>query len=83
MPNYKKRSFYDMDDKLKQKIINNIATLNCKPVVQIAKDGGIVAEFPSASEAARQLGVSVSCIRDVCKGRQKTTKGYVYRYKEL
>lgn len=80
---YEKWSFSNLDEQIKTKIISNIATLNCKPVVQYTKNGEIIAEYPSASEAARQLGVSVSCIKDVCKGRQKTTKEYVYRYKKL
>ncbi|MBE6993392.1 MAG: hypothetical protein E7423_01920 [Ruminococcaceae bacterium] len=35
-------------------------------------------EYRSMSEAARDLGVPYSYIRDVCNGTQKTTRGYSF-----
>lgn len=52
------------------------------PIVQIDKNGEIVAEFKSAADAARELKIEKSHITDVCRGRRKTTHGYCFRYKK-
>lgn len=41
------------------------------------EDGKI---YPCISEAAKDIGVHRMCISDVCRGIQKTSKGYHYRY---
>ena len=40
-------------------------------------------EFYGAHEAARQLGLNQTNITQCCKGNQKTTGGYHFRYKEV
>lgn len=42
----------------------------------------IIAEFPSAAEAERQLGYSDAHISQCCNGKQKTSYGYIWKYKE-
>ena len=49
------------------------------PILQFAKDGTFVKEWPSACEAERQLGISSIC--NCLKGRKKSAGGYVWRYK--
>lgn len=52
-----------------------------KPVLQL-KDGVVVARFDSISEAARQTNILNSNISDVCRGKNKTTGGYGWKYAE-
>ena len=55
-----------------------------KPVFQIDKNTNeVIAEFPSAAEAIRQLGFQRnSHISECCRGKYKTAYGYIWRYKE-
>lgn len=53
-----------------------------KTVYQYSLDGEFVAEYPSVSEAARQLDCDIGCICHCCNGKQKTSYGYVWRYKK-
>lgn len=49
-------------------------------VFQIDKDDNkIINIFNGYSEAAKSVGVSKSCIRDVCNGICKTSKGYFWK----
>ena len=50
------------------------------PILQFTKDGELVKEWPSLSEAYRQLGILQSTICDCLKGRYKTAGGFVWRY---
>lgn len=53
-----------------------------KPVLQINKDtGDIINEFPSIKEAANVLNINHSDIITCCKGRIKTSHGYIWKYK--
>ena len=51
------------------------------PILQFAKDGTLIKEWPSLSEAERQLGICHSSIGQCLKGRLKSTGGFVWRYK--
>ena len=53
-----------------------------KMVVQMTKDGKVVATFESAREAARQTGIRNGNICAACSGRYKQTHGYIWKYKE-
>ena len=50
------------------------------PILQFAKDGTFVKEWPSAYEAERQLGILHSNICQCLKGRYKSAGGFVWRY---
>ena len=50
------------------------------PILQFAKSGEFMKEWPSAKEAERQLGILQSNICQCCKGRLKSTGGFVWRY---
>lgn len=52
-----------------------------KPVLQI-KDGIIINRFDSIGEAARQTNILRTSIGDVCRGKNKTTGGFVWKYAE-
>ena len=54
-----------------------------KTVIQIDKSTyETIAEFPSASEAERQLGYSQANISRCCRGKIKSAYGYIWKYKE-
>ena len=53
---------------------------NSQPVLQLDKQGNLIAEFPSASEAARQLGCNRCHISECCKGKLRKTGGFIWRY---
>lgn len=44
------------------------------------EDGKI---YPCISDAAKDIGVHRMCVSDVCRGIQKTTKGYHYMYADI
>lgn len=52
-----------------------------KPVLQFDITGNLLAEFPSANEAHRQLGISQGLISNVCRGLKENTHNYVFKYK--
>ena len=51
-----------------------------KIVGQFSKDGKLIRTFPSASDAARIMKVSKYSISDCCRGRQKTSAGFIWKY---
>ena len=53
-----------------------------KPVIQYSKDGEFIAEYPSTRDAERQTGFSHTSICNCCKGKYKSTVGYIWKYKE-
>lgn len=53
-----------------------------KPVEQYTLDGKFVKEYPSASEASRQTGISQGNISMCCRCERKSAGGYIWRYKD-
>ena len=53
-----------------------------KPVIGTSLSDNSKIEFKSISEAERVGGFTVSNIIACCKGRQKSHKGYIWRYKD-
>ena len=51
-----------------------------KPIVATSIPCGIVRRFPSAREAAKYLGVSVSTVSRACTGKGPNVRGYSMRY---
>lgn len=55
-----------------------------KPVLQYDLEGNFIKEYPSATEASRQLGINNSvCISRCCNNKNKTAFGYKWKYKSL
>ena len=52
------------------------------PVLQYSKSGEFIAEYPSIKEAERQTGCYQSHICNCCKGKYKSTGGFIWRYKK-
>jgi hypothetical protein len=42
----------------------------------------IINEFVSASEAGRMLNINGNNIASVCRGKEKSYKGFIFRYKK-
>ena len=54
-----------------------------KPVLQFSKDGELIAEYLSTREAERQTGCNHGSICACCKGKLKSTGGYIWKYKKI
>ena len=52
-----------------------------RSIIQYNLDMEIIAEFDSIMDASIKLNINNSCILDCCKGRQKTSGGFIFRYK--
>lgn len=51
-----------------------------KAVQQLDDNGNVIAEFASATEAARQTGIQQSCISRCCNRLQKIAGGYRWQF---
>lgn len=51
-----------------------------KPVEQYDLQGNFIKSFPSVREAARQLNLDSSTISKVCRGKNKTHGGFIFKY---
>ena len=67
-------------DNVKAAFYSQKTNSNIKPVQQFSKEGILIATFPSSSEAARQLKLDSSSITKCCKGKLKTTGGFIFHY---
>lgn len=54
----------------------------CKTVLQYNKEGIILNIFSSVNEAAKYINTSPSHISECCRGKLKTLKGYIWRFKD-
>lgn len=53
-----------------------------KPVIQYDTRGNYIAEYESAEEAKRAIKKPHAQISEVCKGKRKSTYGFVFKFKE-
>lgn len=60
----------------------NFGGQNKKTVIAFNDENRVVGCFSSAEEAARKVGVTSSCIRNVCYGKRKHSAGLVWKYEE-
>lgn len=51
-------------------------------VLQMDRTGNVIAEYPSAKEAARANNFSQGHISECCRGEIKSYKGFVWKYKD-
>jgi len=67
----------------KRMLLTRIKNNTSKPprgVAMIDDDGDIVKRYFSVSDAARDIGVHVSCVSRVCIGKRRHIHGYKFRY---
>ena len=53
------------------------------PILQFNKDGTFIKEWPSLSEAGRQLKTSIGNICNCCEGNRKSAGCYIWKYKNV
>jgi group I intron endonuclease len=63
--------------------IINMTNTTKKSIIQYNKQGQYIKEWPSLSEAARQLHLHVGNITKVLRGERHTTGGFIFKYKEI
>ena len=51
-----------------------------KPILQFSKNGELIAEYSSLTEASRQTGCSAPHICSCCKGKRKSCGGFIWKY---
>ena len=61
--------------KRKSQIMNNSVK-----VKQYTLDGEFIKEFPSMTSAAKEYNVSLTSIKYACNGKNKTCKGFIWKY---
>lgn len=66
---------YSAETKLK----HSISAL--RPILQFDLKGNLIKEWPGASVAAKELGISVGCIRDCAYGLRKRHKAFIWKLK--
>ena len=59
---------------------NNLQKRNNKKVIQYDINNNLIRVWDSLKEAAEQLNINHSKISLVCRGKRKTTGGYIWRY---
>ena len=52
-------------------------------ILQFSKDGELIAEYSSIHEAERHTGCNHGNICNCCKGKYKSTGGFIWKYKEI
>ena len=74
---------YIIDENLEWVLPNNLTASKTgisRPVAQYTLDGELIKIFQSARDAERQEGFNHSAISATAKGKQKTHKGYIWKY---
>jgi len=56
---------------------------NIKSISQYSLTGQLIREWPSLSEAGRQLGISTGSISCVATGKLKTSGGFIWKYQDI
>jgi hypothetical protein len=70
-----------VSNKLKgQKITWNLGTSTA--ILQFDKQGNFIAEYKSMGEAYIKTGTPSSAICEVCKGKRRSAKGFIWLYKD-
>jgi len=65
-----------------QETKHKISQKNSIPIIQLDGMLNFVKEWSSMSEVERVLGLSKRNISNTCNGRQKTSGGYIWKFKE-
>jgi hypothetical protein len=66
----------------KEKVIIREKKSKSIAILQYLKGGTFIKEFKSATEAAKTLNLSQTSISSACRGEQKTSGGYVWKFKD-
>ena len=61
----------------------NMSKAISKPIIQFTLEGVFIREWQSATIASRELNINQSNISACCKGRYKTCRGFIWKYKDV
>lgn len=64
-----------------EKTKKQMSKAHYKPIIQYTKDGEFIKEWIGALEVERVLGIDQGHISKCCKGKLKSSGGFVWRYK--
>lgn len=64
----------------KEKSLGIKRKTNSKKVLQYDLNGNFLRDYESASEALKIMNVHLSTMCDCCRGKNKTCKGYIFKY---
>ena len=84
-PAYNKKLSLETKKKIsnsKKGILTNYAQTLCKQINQYDLNNNFIKKWDSIANIERELNISGSLISRVCRGKRKTTKGYIFKYSE-
>ena len=61
--------------------LQRIAVKNNKPILQFDLNGNFIKEYESITLASKELNNSLNNISQCCLGRSRTSKGYIFKFK--
>lgn len=61
--------------------LQRIAVKNNKPILQFDLNGNFIKEYESITQASKELNNSLNNISQCCLGRSRTSKGYIFKFK--
>jgi hypothetical protein len=53
-----------------------------RKIIQYDLEMNEICKFDTIKESSKKLSISLSCIKDVLKGKQKNSKGFIFKYLE-
>jgi len=69
------------DSKTDDQKLEDILKQNNKFVLQYDKEMNFICEYPSINNASKLLSIDVSNIIKCCKGKVKSSGGFIWKYK--
>ena len=70
-----------LSENVKNALYKTGTNKTAKPVIQMTLTDEYIQDFPSAAEAARQLGLDPSTVSKACRGVVKSHGGFHFKYK--
>lgn len=62
---------------------DNVRYSKALKVLQFDLDGNLIKEWDSTRDIEREINIDHRQVSDNCNGKQKTCKGYIFKYKEV
>ena len=78
----RKANGYVVTSKHKEKIRQSMLGKNSQKVNRYSLDGELLQSYKSIKEASDHINVSKNGIGNACAGRQKTCKGFIWKYEK-
>ena len=78
----KAKGFYFIEKKEYEKNPNLAELFNWKPIIQFDLQGNLIAEYFNIDKALKETNVNKDSLKTVLNGKQQSTNGYIWRYKE-